>query len=128
MAGFGPRVVPCPPEARGAALEVLYRRVPAVLRDRLIVDVLDEAQRGEIDLSGLWVAQERTGRITGTLLTQPLAGKAAAVWAPEVKPSWRRPALAAALVQEALADLKAQGFAWHRRCWTNRRLLMRLVI
>jgi len=88
----------------------LYRRVPAALRDRLIVEVLDEAQRGEIDLSGLWVARERTGRITGTLLTQPLAGKTAAVWAPEVKSSWRRPALAAALVQEALADLKARGF------------------
>ena len=65
MAGFGPRVVPCPLEVRGAALEVLYRRVPAVLRDRLIIEVLDEAQRGEIDLSGLWVVRERTGRITG---------------------------------------------------------------
>jgi len=110
MAGFGLRVVPCPPEARGAALEVLYRRVPGVLRDRLIAEVLDEAQRGEIDLSGIWVARERTGRITGALLTQPLAGKAAAVWAPEVKSSWRRAAVAAALVQKALADLKARGF------------------
>ena len=96
MAGFGPRVIPCPPEAQGAALEVLYRRVPLALRDRLIVEVLDEAQRGEIDLSGLWVARERMGRITGALLTQPLAGKAAAVWAPEVRSSWRRAVVAAA--------------------------------
>jgi len=88
----------------------LYRRVPAALRDRLIAEVLDEAERGEIDLSGLWVARERTGRITGALLTQPLAGKAAGVWAPEVRSSWRRAAVAAALVQEALADLKARGF------------------
>jgi mycothiol synthase len=110
MAGFGPQVMPCPPESRGAALEVLYRRVPAALRDRLIVDVLGEARRGEIDLSGLWVTRERMGRITGALLTQPLAGKAAAVWAPEVRPSWRRTSLAAALVQSALADLKARGF------------------
>jgi len=88
----------------------LYRRVPVALRDQLIAEVLDEAQHGEIDLSGLWVVRARTGRITGALLTQPLAGKAAAVWAPEVKSSWRRAALAAALVQEALADLKARGF------------------
>jgi mycothiol synthase len=102
--------MPCPPESRGAALEVLYRRVPASLRDRLIVEVLGEARRGEIDLSGLWVTRERMGRITGALLTQPLAGKAAAVWAPEVRPSWRRTALATGLVRSALADLKARGF------------------
>jgi mycothiol synthase len=110
MMGFGPRVVPCPPESRPAALEVLYRRLPAVLRDKLISEVLDEMRRGEIDLSGLWVARTRAGRITGVLLTQRVAGKTAAIWAPEVKPSWRRWALAAALVQEALADLKARGF------------------
>jgi mycothiol synthase len=110
MAGFGPQITTCPPEGRGAALEVLYRRVPDALRYRLIIEVLDEANRGEIDLSGLWVARERTGRIVGALLTQPLAGKAAAVWAPEVMPSWRRPSLAAGLIQAALADLKARGF------------------
>lgn len=110
MAGFGPQIMPCPPEARATALEVLYRRVPEALRYRLIVEVQDEAARGEIDLSGLWVARERAGRIVGALLTQPLAGKAAAVWAPEVKPSWRRPALAAGLIQTALADLKGRGF------------------
>ena len=110
MAGFGPQIVPCPPEARAAALEVLYRRVPEALRHRLIVEVQDEATRGDIDLSGLWIARERAGRIVGALLTQPLAGKAAAVWAPEVKPSWRRPALAAGLIQAALADLKERGF------------------
>ena len=111
MAGFGPQVVRCPLEARGAALEVLYRRVPAALRDRLIVEVLDEAQ---LEVRSIYPdcgwARERTGRITGALMTQLLAGKAAAVWAPEVKSSWRRPALAAALVQEALADLQARGF------------------
>jgi mycothiol synthase len=110
MAGFGLQIVPCPPPARGAALEVLYRRVPEALRYRLIVEVLEEAKRGEIDLSGLWIARERAGRIVGTLLSQPLAGKAAAVWAPEVKPSWRRPALAAGLLRAALDDLRTRGF------------------
>ena len=105
-----PRFAPCPPEARIAALEVLYRRVPDALRYRLIAEVLNEATRGEIDLSGLWVACDRTGRVIGALLTQPLAGKAAAVWAPEVRPSWRRPSLSAALLHAALADLKARGF------------------
>ncbi|HZW31075.1 MAG TPA: GNAT family N-acetyltransferase [Isosphaeraceae bacterium] len=110
MAGFGPRVMLCPEPARGAALEVLYRRVPSVLRDRLIADVLDEARRGEVDLSGLWVARDRAGRILGALLTQPLAGKAAALWAPEVRASWGRARLAAALVEIALVDLTARGF------------------
>ncbi len=99
----------CAPELRGAALEVLYRRVPASLRDRLILEVLSEAQRGEIDLSGLWVVRQRGGRVTGALLTQALAGKVAAVWAPEVRPSWRRAKLAAALVRSALIELKARG-------------------
>ena len=43
-------------------------------------------------------------------MTQALAGKAAAVWPPEVGPSWRRAALAAALVQAALDDLAARGY------------------
>jgi len=110
MAGFDSQITPCPPEAREAALEVLYRRVPEAVRYRLIVEVLDEAKRGEIDLSGLWVARERAGQIVGALLTQPLAGKAAAVWAPEVKSSWRRPTLAVGLLQAALASLKSGGF------------------
>lgn len=110
MTRFGPEIMLCPPEARRAALEVLYRRVPEGLRDRLIDEVLDEAMRGDIDLSGLWVACTRPGKIIGALLTQPLAGKAAAVWAPEVNPSWRRPTLAAALIRSALTDLKARGF------------------
>jgi ribosomal protein S18 acetylase RimI-like enzyme len=110
MPGFGLWVGLCPGEARGEALEILYRRVPGVLRDRLITEVLDEAERGDIDLSGLWIARNRRGRITGAMLTQPLAGKAAAVWAPEVRSSWRRAAVAAALVRTALADLKKRGF------------------
>ena len=110
MARFGPRVIPCPVESRRAALEVLYRRMPSALRGCLIAEVLDEARRGEIDLSGLWVTRGRAGRIIGALLTQPLAGRAAAVWAPEVKVSWRRSALAAALVEAALADLQLRGF------------------
>lgn len=111
MGRYGPHVMLCPVEMRGAALEVLYRRVPAALRDRLITEVLNEERRGELDLSGLWVVRDWGGRITGSLLTHPLAGKAAALWAPEVRPSWRRRALAAALVQTAVAALKARGFS-----------------
>ena len=45
----------------------------------------------------------------GALLTQPLAGRAAAVWAPEVEPSWGRAATAAGLIRSALDDLRAGG-------------------
>jgi mycothiol synthase len=110
MGGFRPEIVLCPPVARTAALEVLYRRVPDALRDQLINEVQHEAARGDIDLSGLWIAREQAGQIIGALLTQPLAGKVAAVWAPEVKPSWRRSILAARLIRTALSDLKRRGF------------------
>jgi mycothiol synthase len=108
--GSIPHVQPCPPIEREAALGVLYRRVPGSLRPRLIADALAEARRGVIDLSGLWIARRRD-RIVGALLTQALAGRAAAVWAPEVDPSWRRAATAVALVRAALEDLRARGFA-----------------
>ncbi len=102
-------VVPCPPGDRREALAVLYRRVPASLRPRLIDDAMGEAERGVIDLSGLWVARRR-GRVIGALLTQPMAGRAAAVWAPEVDSAWLRAATAVSLVRTALDDLKARGF------------------
>jgi ribosomal protein S18 acetylase RimI-like enzyme len=110
MGVFGARVMPCPVESRPAALEVLYRRMPSSLRGHLIADVLEDARKGELDLSGLWVAQSRSGGIIGAMMTQALAGRAAAVWPPEVNPSWRRAALAAALVTAALGDLAARGY------------------
>jgi mycothiol synthase len=109
MPGASTEVMPCPASERELALGVLYRRVPSTLRPRLVADALGEAERGLIDLSGLWVAR-RWGRIMGALLTQPLAGRAAAVWAPEVDSSWRRSATAVALVRAALADLRTRGF------------------
>jgi mycothiol synthase len=121
MARWSPDVQSCSPDARAAALRVLYRRIPESLRSTLIDEVLHEAACGLLDLSGLWVARERSwafmmgwstapGRITGALLTQSLAGRAAAVWAPEVEPSPWRGSTAAALVRTALEDLRARGF------------------
>src|SRR4051812_32454819 len=109
MSGSTPQILPCPPEERRAALGVLYRRVPAAVRPRLIASALLESEQGLVDLSGLWIARRRD-RILGALLTQALAGRAAAVWAPEVDPSWRRAATAVALVRASLADLRARGF------------------
>jgi mycothiol synthase len=104
----GPILV-CPLELRPKALGVLYRRVPATLRAQLVANALAEAEAGRVDLSGLWVARRR-GRLLGALLTQALAGRAAAVWAPEVDTSWGRAALASALIRNALDDLRARGF------------------
>ena len=109
MTGWTLEVEPCPFVDRPAALEVLYRRVPEALRPRLIADALMEADQGMIDLSGLWVARRRR-QVIGALLTQALAGRAAAVWAPEVESAWRRGATAVALVRAALDDLKARKF------------------
>ena len=90
-------------------LEVLYRRMPRSLRGYLIAEVLADERRGDLDLSGLWIARIRSGRIVGAMMTQALAGKTAALWPPEVGPSWRRAAVAAAMVEAALADLSARG-------------------
>lgn len=102
-------VLSCPPEERESALAVLYQRMPGALRPRLIADVLEDARQGIIDLSGLWIAR-RNGRIVGAMLSQALAGRAAAVWAPEVSSSWRRTSTAVALVRAVLAGLKEQGY------------------
>jgi ribosomal protein S18 acetylase RimI-like enzyme len=114
-----PQVEICPPEEREEALEVLYQHIPESLRGHLVSEVLLEDASGQLDLSGLWVAREQTwsfgsknsnGKIIGALLTQALAGQAAALWAPQVRPSFRRAAIAAALVRAALAYLQSQGF------------------
>ena len=110
MRVFGAEVMPCPAAGRSSALEVLYRRMPRSLRGHLIAEVLEDERRGELDLSGLWVARIRSGRIVGAMMTQTLAGKTAALWPPEVGPSWRRAALAAAMVEAALVDLSARGY------------------
>jgi ribosomal protein S18 acetylase RimI-like enzyme len=109
MAGWTPQVARCPPEDRSEALEVLYRRVPKSIRPRLIAQAMTEVQRGEIDLSGLWAGWRR-GKVIGALLSQPLGGRAAAIWAPEVESSWRRASTAIALVRAALEDYRARGF------------------
>ncbi|WP_435017946.1 GNAT family N-acetyltransferase [Tundrisphaera sp. TA3] len=100
----------CTPELRPQALSVLYRRVPASLREHLVAEAMAEADAGRVDLSGLWAARRR-GRIAGVLLTQTLAGRAAAVWAPEVEPIWGRGALAAGLIRVALDDMRERGVA-----------------
>ena len=102
-------ISPCPRELRAEALDVLYRRVPATLRPKLVAGALAEAEAGRVDLSGLWVARRR-GKLVGALLTQPLAGRAAAFWAPEIESSWGRAALATSLIRHALDDLRERGF------------------
>jgi ribosomal protein S18 acetylase RimI-like enzyme len=99
----------CPPEWRPEALKILYRRVSSTIRPGLIASALAEAEAGRIDLSGLWISRRR-GRINGALLTQTLAGRAAAVWAPEVELTWGRSALASSLIRSALHDLRSRGF------------------
>jgi mycothiol synthase len=99
---------PCPPEGRAEALSVLYRRVSPTARPGVIVQLLRQEASGALDLSGIWVAYRR-GRLVGAMLTQQLAGRAVAVWPPEVVRCWRAGALASALVRDALASYRARG-------------------
>lgn len=107
----GPRLIcrPCPVEDRSLALSVLYRRMPEVLRPRLVADALAECARGNIDLSGLWIAV-RKARVVGALLTHALAGRAVAVWPPEIARMWRRRIIAVSLLRAALNDVRERGF------------------
>lgn len=101
-------VRPCPEDWRREALGVLYRKADGPIRARLVDEALAGAVGGTIDLSGLWVARRR-GRVVGALLTQALAGRAAAVWAPEVLEGWGRSATARRLLVEALARHRDDG-------------------
>jgi GNAT superfamily N-acetyltransferase len=104
----GLQIETCPPEDVEAALAMLYRRMGSRLQAELVVDTLGEIDRGELDLSGIWVAWRR-GRMVGAMLTQALAGRAVALWPPEVVPHIGRGATAAALVRAALRTLRGGG-------------------
>jgi GNAT superfamily N-acetyltransferase len=99
---------PCPENDQAAALGVLYRRMPEILRPRLVADALAECRNGGIDLSGLWIAVRRS-KIVGTLLTHTLAGRALAVWPPEVVKIWRRRRIAVMLIRSALDEAARRG-------------------
>jgi len=110
MIGSNVQIVACPPDTRPAALEVLYQGLPPPFRTELIASILGDERRGRVDLSGLWIA-ERVGRVIGAILSQRLAGRAVALWPPEVRTHWNRGALAARLVREVLDALRAEGAA-----------------
>jgi ribosomal protein S18 acetylase RimI-like enzyme len=95
-------------EAWSEALAVLYRRAPSRRRARLVAEARAEAERGLLDLSGLWIAR-KAGRVVAALPTQRLGARIAALWPPEVALRWGRAPLAAALVTAALANLRAEG-------------------
>jgi GNAT superfamily N-acetyltransferase len=98
----------CSPSDRPEALNILYRQIDPDIRPIVIQDALSNLRSGIIDFSGLWIAKRR-GTIIGVLLTQQLAGKAAAVWAPEVQEGWGRATTARRLLAEALRDFRAKG-------------------
>ncbi len=102
------RILACPPERRDEALRLLYQHASAPVRAQLMAEALADADAGRVDLSGLWLAL-RNDRPIGALLTQTLAGRAAAVWAPQIHASWGRRVAAEALVRAALEGLQRRG-------------------
>jgi ribosomal protein S18 acetylase RimI-like enzyme len=99
---------PCPADRLPEALDLLYQRHPEPLRGHTVAEVLREAREGTLDLSGLWAAVRRD-RVAAVVLTQRLAGRAAAVWPPEARPGWGRARLAAAVLRAALERLGRDG-------------------
>jgi ribosomal protein S18 acetylase RimI-like enzyme len=99
----------CTPDDYARGLGVLYHRAPAAQKAGLVLSALKGVYEGLIDLSGLWIAQQR-GQLIGALLTQVLPGRAAAVWAPEVPRHWNRRRIARLLIQAALGELRSRGY------------------
>lgn len=102
------QIEPCPPGDLEAALTVLYRRSASEARTALVAETFAEVRRGELNRTDLWIARRR-GKIVGALLTQTLAGGAAAVWAPEVAARLGRAAIARSMVRSVLVGLGQRG-------------------
>jgi len=116
MAGSNLWILRCPAEERPRALEVLYQGLERRVRAALVAEALEDARAGRVDLSGLWIARKpgwtAAEKLVGAILTQSLAGRAAAVWPPQATASpWNRSEVAAALVRGALAGLRDSGVA-----------------
>jgi mycothiol synthase len=100
----------CPASRHAEALAVLHRHAPEPIRRRRVAEALAEVAAGRLDLAHLFIAQRgAAGRIVGALMAQRLAGRAAALWPPEVAAALGRATLAARLVEAAVADFAAGG-------------------
>ncbi len=100
MSARGAGLAPGGPVPAGARL---------ALRPRLIADALVEADRGLIDLSGLWVARRR-GRVVGALLDAAAGGPGGRRSGhPRSTRRGARSTTAVALIRAALDDLARAG-------------------
>ncbi|MFO0958833.1 MAG: GNAT family N-acetyltransferase [Isosphaeraceae bacterium] len=103
------RIEPCPAGRLEEALRVLYRRIGPGIRPNAVAEALAEFSRGDLDPGGFWIAS-RNARLIGAMLTQSLAGRAAAVWPPEVEIRLGRGVVASAMVGTVLMELGRRGF------------------
>ncbi len=102
-------VLRCPREQWLEALLVQSNHMHASLIACTASRLHQEAERGEIDLSGLWIAcQDR--EILGTMLSLELPGGTAAVWPPRIALSRGGDRLGGVLVRTVLERLRARGF------------------
>lgn len=99
--------LPCAPERRPEALTVLFSDLDCV--SQRVEFALAESLRGRLDLSGLWITL-RKGRIVCAVLTQRLAGDAAALWPPRtVAPRLMRPIVVRHLFATVFEALRGEG-------------------
>lgn len=107
------RIIKCPIPERKSSLELLYRRFPSAVRERIVGDLLEDASQGRVDLSGLWIAPAAgpgAGPPAAVLLTQDLSCKSLGVWPPAFASPWRRRRLASALLKTAFDAAREEGF------------------
>ncbi len=108
MATASPEIVPCPEADRAEALARFYQKAAPPRRAALVAGLLADEARGALDLGGLWIARQQ-GRIVGALLTTALAGRAGAIWPPEVIPGRSRAEVADALIRAGLEAFRGRG-------------------
>jgi ribosomal protein S18 acetylase RimI-like enzyme len=91
---------------RRAALKVLFSKFPSSEQEERLSDALSAADRGTLDLSGLWIAEEN-GEAIGATLIMPQADGVMLVWPPVAQNGARKTAaeIQSALMRAILPEL-----------------------
>ena len=91
-----------------AAFRLLFQHVAGSERDARVVNALGLAERGELDVQGLFVVRGRAG-LLGAILCLPVPGASALVWPPQCVPDVQCEAREDALLRHAAGRLRGLG-------------------
>lgn len=97
------------------ALSLLFSRFSPAERDQYVAEVMESAERGELDFSGLLIA-EADGKPVGAGLYAVQADKTAFVWPPGVAPTAGQPTEVADAILQEIGRRIDDADAWLGQC------------